>query len=269
MCGSPMIEFILARYNYWIVIILMMAGLYIVFSRGNLIKTIVGLNLFQTSVFIFYITVSKVAGGTAPILISTKADKSYGDDKAPHGADQGGDHGGDHSTDQVADAPADHAAPLSAQDAAAFINGDAANGLEANVPGAAMDPNPADMPSGSLHDMAGVADGNSLLTPTDGGERPAPDLAPAQVDPAEGAASGTDYGAEYAADYPQAASDILYSNPLPHVLILTAIVVGVATTAVGLAIAVRIREAYGTVEEDALEQADNEAEFGPVPGAAL
>ena len=41
-----------------------------------------------------------------------------------------------------------------------------------------------------------------------------------------------------------------YSNPLPHVLILTAIVVGVATLALGLAIVVRIREAYGSIEED-------------------
>ena len=42
----------------------------------------------------------------------------------------------------------------------------------------------------------------------------------------------------------------MYSNPLPHVLILTAIVVGIATTSVGLALAVRIKEAYGTLEED-------------------
>lgn len=44
----------------------------------------------------------------------------------------------------------------------------------------------------------------------------------------------------------------LYHNPLPHVLMLTAIVVGVSTLAVGLAIAVRIREAYGTLDESAL-----------------
>ncbi len=44
--------------------------------------------------------------------------------------------------------------------------------------------------------------------------------------------------------------DQLYSNPLPHVLMLTAIVVGVATSAVALALVVRIREAYGTAEED-------------------
>jgi multicomponent Na+:H+ antiporter subunit C len=48
-----------------------------------------------------------------------------------------------------------------------------------------------------------------------------------------------------------------YSNPLPHVLILTAIVVGVATTALGLAIVVRIREAYGTVEDDEIHEQDS------------
>ena len=52
----------------------------------------------------------------------------------------------------------------------------------------------------------------------------------------------------------------IYSNPLPHVLILTAIVVGVATLALGLAIVVRIRESYGTVEEDELLEADAEVE---------
>ena len=45
-----------------------------------------------------------------------------------------------------------------------------------------------------------------------------------------------------------------YSNPLPHVLILTAIVVGIATTAVGLALVVRIRAAYGTIEEDEIQR---------------
>ena len=50
-----------------------------------------------------------------------------------------------------------------------------------------------------------------------------------------------------------------YSNPVPHVLMLTAIVVGVATTALGLSLVVRIREAYGTVEEDELDQLDRGA----------
>ena len=53
-----------------------------------------------------------------------------------------------------------------------------------------------------------------------------------------------------------AAPAIVYSNPLPHVLILTAIVVGVATTAVALALAIRIYEAYGTIEDDEIRQID-------------
>jgi multicomponent Na+:H+ antiporter subunit C len=52
----------------------------------------------------------------------------------------------------------------------------------------------------------------------------------------------------------------IYSNPLPHVLILTAIVVGVATLALGLGLAVRIREAYGTIEEDEIAAQDRAAE---------
>ncbi len=111
-------------YNYWIVIVLMMTGFYVVISRGNLIKKIVGLNIFQTSMFVLYISMGKVSGGTAPIVV-------------------------------------------------------------------------------------------------------------------EGA-------------------DVLYSNPLPHVLILTAIVVGISTTALGLALVVRIKEAYGTVEEDEIQSQEVE-----------
>ena len=47
-----------------------------------------------------------------------------------------------------------------------------------------------------------------------------------------------------------------YSNPLPHVLILTAIVVGIATTALGLSLVVRIKEAYGSIEEEEIQQQD-------------
>lgn len=112
----------LALYNYWVVFILMMIGFFIVIAKGNLVKKVIGLNIFQTSVFIFYISLGKVEGGTAPILT-------------------------------------------------------------------------------------------------------------------EGAS--------------------LYSNPLPHVLILTAIVVGIATTAVALALVVRINEEFGTIEEEEIqEQAD-------------
>ena len=55
-------------YNYWIVIFLMMSGFYVVIARGNLVKKLVGLNIFQASVFVFYISMGKVAGGTAPII---------------------------------------------------------------------------------------------------------------------------------------------------------------------------------------------------------
>ena len=48
----------------------------------------------------------------------------------------------------------------------------------------------------------------------------------------------------------------IYSNPLPHVLILTAIVVGVATTALGLALTVRINKAYGSINEDEISASD-------------
>jgi multicomponent Na+:H+ antiporter subunit C len=140
-------DFVLERYNWWIVIILMMTGLYVVISHGNLVKKLAGLTLFQTSVFIYYISIGKIRGGTAPIILQQHDDV---EDGAAHAA----------------------------------------------------------------------------------------------------------------------LSDVLYSNPLPHVLILTAIVVGVATLAVGLALAVRIREAYGTVEEDEIEAADEVAEFGEAPPEA-
>lgn len=109
----------LGLYNYWIVIALMMSGLYALIARGNLIRKLIGLNIFQASVFLLYISVGFVRDGAAPILTP---------------------------------------------------------GIES------------------------------------------------------------------------------YSNPLPHVLILTAIVVGVATTALGLALAVRIHRAYGTIDDDALDR---------------
>ena len=114
-------DFIIGHFNYWIAIFLMMVGFYTVISRDNLVKKIIGLNIFQVSVFLLYISMSTVKGGAAPIITE-----------------------------------------------------------------------------------------------------------------------GVD----------------LYSNPLPHVLILTAIVVGVATTALGLALVIRIKEAYGTIEEDEIHEKD-------------
>lgn len=117
---------ILSLYNYWVFAALLLIGLYAIIGKVNLVKRMVGLSIFQGAVFLLYISMDKVEGGTAPII--------------PAG--------------------------------------------EANV---------------------------------------------------------------------------LFSNPLPQVLILTAIVVGVATTALGLAVVVRIREEYGTVEEDKIRDMDSDS----------
>ena len=145
---------IFSQLNYVIVIILMMVGLYVVFASRNLIKKLVGLSIFQTSVFLLYITISKVSGGQPPILVDDHADA--------------GGHSG-----EVLVAAASKAAAVQA------VHG------------------------GSAH-------------------------------------------------------DVIYSNPLPHVLILTAIVVGVATLAIGLSLVVRIREVYGCIEDDKIEALDCE-----------
>lgn len=271
-----MMEFILERYNYLIVILLMMTGLYIVFSRGNLVKTIIGLNLFQTSVFIFYITIGKVAGGTAPILVG-----GYG---GGHGDDHGNGHGGDHGAGYGDDAghagetaqSVNDLAPLnlSAEDAAT-LQEYSHNDLDGAIASAGDE---LQQREDSLH-AAPVGEGvpdtaNSLLDDTDNTAGTPngtdPDLhtlpdAPDGYSAAQDVSHGADQAVDHAADglgYAASAGDVIYSNPLPHVLILTAIVVGVATTAVGLALAVRIREAYGSIEEDELEAADYEAEFG-------
>ena len=192
-----MLDIILERFNYIPIIILMMTGLYVIFATGNLVKRLVGLSLFQTSVFLLYITIGKVFGGQPPILESAH----HGDEDGGHGAAAGygstGYGGADHSDDGHSDS--DH--------------GDAG------------------------HVEAGHAETSQAGDYTD-------------------AAHAAYDSAQHAAD------PLLYSNPLPHVLILTAIVVGVATLAVGLALVVRIREAYGTIEDDAINAADYSRETG-------
>ncbi len=250
------LTFILERYNYWIVIMLMMTGLYIVFARGNLVKKIVGLNIFQTSVFIYYITIGKIADGTAPIYMGGELDGGHHGpeegEAAGHGAEAAG-HGaaeaGDALHAKIDNSALDHGnelkdalkhAPAGEGSEASLHELPEAGGKIANNMGDHLAKTPAEAASG--FDMNGASD--------------------AAHDAAQAASHG-------AADAAHGAIDaIVYSNPLPHVLILTAIVVGVATTAVGLALAVRIREAYGTIEEDELETADEIAEFGHNAGAA-
>lgn len=164
---------VLGLYNYWVVIFLMMTGFYIVIARNNLVKTIIGLNIFQTSVFLLYITMGKVAGGTAPIIK---------DPVDHHGHEHSHEHG--HGHDEHA-ADAGHAIHEAAESTVQLV------GYE-----------------------------------------------------------------EHAGDVAAQTGDIIYSNPLPSVLMLTAIVVGIATTALALALIVRIREDYGTIEEDEILELD-------------
>jgi multicomponent Na+:H+ antiporter subunit C len=218
------LRFALERYNDWIFIALMMTGLYIVIARGNLVKKLIGLNVFQTSVFIFYISIGKIRGGTAPIYLP---DDLKAREHAAHGL----------SKLPGKDVPGEGALPV----ASLHDNALAGNNLE----------------SLTVRGAADAHDGAALHLSPDGAVNALPGPAHAA---AGDAAALVESVAKPDAHY--AALDIVYSNPLPHVLILTAIVVGVATTAVGLALAVRIREAYGTIEEDELEAADNIAEFG-------
>lgn len=216
--------FIAERYNYWIFIVLMMVGLYTVISRGNLIKKLIGLNLFQTSVFIYYISIGKIAGGTAPILVGPGAHGESHGEPADHGA-EGIGAGGAH-------ADSAHAAPAGgANDLADAVGAAGTGGVEG-------------------HEAVHAAPANPPIVPPENAAH-GPSFEIAQAD-----------AFAPALDAAHQAAEIIYTNPLPHVLILTAIVVGIATTAVGLALAVRIREAYGTIEEDELEAADEIAEFG-------
>lgn len=157
-------EQFLGLYNYWIVIFLMMTGFYIVIARENLIKTVIGLNIFQTSVFLLYITMGRVHYGTAPILRPGEAHE--------HHSEAAGSH-----TEHAAATTPHLVQPVSYEDPVAETMGQA-------------------------------------IEPT------------------------------------------IYSNPLPSVLMLTAIVVGIATTALALALIVRIREDYGTIEEGEILELD-------------
>ena len=171
-------------YNYWLIIALLMTGIYLVLSRSNMVKTIIGLNLFQVSAIMFYVSMGRVTDGTAPIL--------YGEDVV-HESHEADAHEGAHGFRH---------APTDASSSLVAVAGDGDGGVAAKV----LDAN-------------GVKKGPSVSTMVQ-----------------------------------SPASGIIYSNPLPHVLMLTAIVVGVATTALALSLVVRINEAFGTIEEDELAE---------------
>ena len=175
-------------FNYWLVIALMMTGLYLILSKSNMVKTIIGLNFFQVSVIMFYVSMGKVEQGTAPILFGEDV-PSHETDHQEHGDAEHGD--------------AEHGA-LQKNDTEIF--------LAATAGGSTTSKSHSSTPQPATKDKSKTS---FVKSPKSG---------------------------------------ILYSNPLPHVLMLTAIVVGVATTALALSLVVRINEAFGTIEESELEE---------------
>jgi multicomponent Na+:H+ antiporter subunit C len=65
---SDLIQVIIANYNYWIYITLMMIGLYAMITKNNLVKKIVGMNIFQTAIILFYVSIGAKKGATIPII---------------------------------------------------------------------------------------------------------------------------------------------------------------------------------------------------------
>ena len=78
------LERVVAHYNYWLVFVLMMTGLYVVIAKSNLVKKLIGLSVFQTAVIMFYVSMGKVTGGTAPILVEGAEDQTLYSNPIPH-----------------------------------------------------------------------------------------------------------------------------------------------------------------------------------------
>lgn len=70
-------EAFLSHYNYWMAIILVMIGFYALIAKQNLVKKLIGLNIFQTAIFLFYISFGEVEGGIAPIYLPEGMEAIY------------------------------------------------------------------------------------------------------------------------------------------------------------------------------------------------
>ena len=68
---------VLAKYNYWVSVTLMLIGFYGIFAKDNLIKKVIGLSIFQTAIFLYFISMGAVKGGTAPIVNEEIIRKGY------------------------------------------------------------------------------------------------------------------------------------------------------------------------------------------------
>ena len=64
-----MIDYLISKYNYWIYIFLMMIGFYAMIGKRNLVKKLIGLNIFQSSVILYFISTGVKKGGTLPIFM--------------------------------------------------------------------------------------------------------------------------------------------------------------------------------------------------------
>ncbi|MFQ5828463.1 MAG: cation:proton antiporter subunit C [Candidatus Methylomirabilia bacterium] len=65
---TDLLAYAAARYNYWIYIALMMIGFYAMVAHGNLFKKVIGMNIFQTAIILFFLSTSAKRGGTLPII---------------------------------------------------------------------------------------------------------------------------------------------------------------------------------------------------------
>jgi multicomponent Na+:H+ antiporter subunit C len=68
-----LVDAFLMRYNYYMTVLLMLVGIYAMIAKTNMIKKFIGLNIFQTAIFLFYISIGDITGGTAPIIIPDPA----------------------------------------------------------------------------------------------------------------------------------------------------------------------------------------------------
>jgi len=76
---NDIIATIIANYNYWIYITLMMIGLYAIIAKNNLVKKIVGMNIFQTAIILFYVSIGAKRGATIPIIEHAHGGHNPGD----------------------------------------------------------------------------------------------------------------------------------------------------------------------------------------------
>ena len=65
---EPIIEEIVAKYNYWIYVVLMMIGFYAMIGKRNLVKKLLGMNIFQTAIILFFVSIGVKKGGGIPIV---------------------------------------------------------------------------------------------------------------------------------------------------------------------------------------------------------